>query len=660
MAHDINRINELPPEQQAIRDKCFHPSGVFAEFPIDEVETSIPARFEKVVRRYPNRVALKTRAQNITYDDLNRRANRLAHFLIDRRGSVPEPVALFLDDWETLVVGHLAVLKAGKFSLALDPAAELDRTAHLLNDSGAQVLIVDKNTLGQTDGLVASPCLVIDVNNLAPNLPEDNLNIQISAGAHCWVRYTSGSTGSAKGAVKSHRHVLKAVRDFANHFHLCPEDRMSLVEFPSIGKHLFKTLLTAACFCPYDARKEGLAHLAEWLRQEKITVYYCFPTALRYFIHGLSDSDKIYDLRVIELEGEPVYRSDVAMIKKHVSPDCIMVNTLSSTETGTVSFYFVDMKTPISSENVPVGYPVEGVEILILDDAGLPMDFDEVGEVAVRSRFLSGGYWQKPEVTGQRFVAQPDDESAVTYLSGDLGCLSRDGCLHLFGRKDFQVKIRGFRVDVSEVEAALMEHDEIKNVAVTGRNDQAGNTRLVAYVASRNRPEPTVAALRSFLRGKLPEYMIPGAFVFLDELPLMSTGKINRRALSETSRDHPEKATPVVGPRTPVEIKLAKIWAEVLSVPEVGIHEDFFGLGGHSLAASQVISRVIQTFKLELPIRALFDAPTVARMAVIIMQNQAKRATNLELEQMLRQVKATTEEVAQQTADKIDSTTTNK
>ena len=644
--------------QQAIRAKCFHPSGTFVEFPEEDIQASIPARFEKVVRMYPDRTAVKTEAGQLTYDDLNKRANRLAHDLLARRESVPEPVALFLDHWDAFVVAHLAVLKAGKFSLGLDPAAELKRTTHLINDSGARVIVVEKDTIKQAHKLVSDECLLIDVNDLTQDLSEDNPEIHIAGEALSYVRYTSGSTGSAKGAMKSHRHALKAVRDFVNHFHICPVDRITILEFASTGKHLFKALLTGACFCPYEARKKGLIHLLDWMRQEKITLYYSFPTALRYFLNSISDSEVLPDLRLVELEGEPVYRSDVAMLKKHVSPNCILVNTFSSAETGTVSLYFVDMRTSVNTEKVPVGYPVEGVEVLILDDAGQPLEFNEVGEVGVRSSFLSGGYWQKPDVTSQRFIAQSNEEKGVTYLSGDLGCLSHDGCLHLFGRKDFQVKIRSFRVDVSEVEAALKQHNAIQSVAVTGRNDHTGNRKLVAYVVPRSQQKPTVAAIRLFLWNKLPEYMIPSEFVFLDELPLMSTGKINRHALPEPSSVCPERA--MDRPRTPVENSLAEIWAEVLSVREVGIYNNFFELGGHSLAASQVISRVIRAFNLELPIKALFDAPTVAEMAVIITQNQAKRASATELAQMLHEVEAITEEEAQRSAEEIKSTVVNK
>ena len=640
-------VMNLTPEQEAIRAKCFHPSGTFVEFPVEDVEASIPARFENIARTFPDRIAITTKTRQLTYSALNRRANRLAHELLARRGAKSEPIALLVDQWDALVVGHLAILKSGKFSLALDPAGDLERTTHLLRDSKSQVVIVDQETIKSVDQLVSENCLVINLNELRPNISEGNPNIRIPTDGYSFVRYTSGSTGNAKGAMKSHRHVLKAVMDFVNHFHLCPDDNVTLLGFASIGKHLFNALLTGARFCPFDARKDGLVHLADWLREERITFFYSFPTAFRFFVNGLSDSEALPDLRLIEFEGEPLYRNDVEILKKHVTSDCVVVNTLSSAETGTVSLYFLDMKTQINSERVPVGYPVKGVEILILDDDRQPLDCNQVGEVAVRSSYLSDGYWGKPDVTNQKFIARSDDGSSAMYLSGDLGRLSEDGCLHLFGRKDFQVKIRSFRVDVTEVETALEQHNEIRNVVVMGKNDQIGNTRLVAYVVPRNRPAPNFATLKTFLRDKLPEYMVPTEFVFLDELPLMSTGKINRRALPEPLHRGSNRLIPVVAPRTLIEKRLAEIWAEVLSVPELSVQDNFFDLGGHSLVASQLISRVIQKFHLELPIKALFDAPTVAEMALIITQNQAKLATDAEVARMLCEVEAMTEEEAQ-------------
>ena len=508
-------------------------------------------------------------------------------------------------------------------------------------------MIVDEDTINSARGLVPEDCLIIELNELKPGLPEENPKIQISKLALAYIRYTSGSTGSAKGTIKSHHHVLKGVMDFTNAFYLCPDDRVALVGFASIGKHLFEALLSGACFCPYDPRKEGLVALEDWTRREKITLYYSFPTALRYFLNGLSGSDILADLRLIELEGEPVYRTDIELIKKHVSPECMLVNTLSSAETGTVSLYFLDMKTMVKEERVPVGYPVEGMEILILDETGQPLEFEQVGEVAVRSGFLCGGYWGKPEVTSQKFISQGHDGSSFMYLTGDLGRLSKDGCLHLLGRKDFQVKVRSFRVDVTEVEAALVKHSEIRSAVVIGRNDQSGNTRLIAYVVPWNRPGPTSTALKSFLQETLPEYMIPAEVVFLEELPLMSTGKVNRHALPEPRNRGHEPAMPVDAPRTAIEEKVTEIWRDVLSLKAVEIHDNFFDLGGHSLAASLVISRVIQTFQLELPVKSLFDAPTVGAMAAIIAEHQAKPANESHLAQMLREVEAMTEEEVQ-------------
>ena len=213
-----------PPEQQAIQTKCFHPTGTFVEFPKADGERSIPERFEKIVQQYPDRLAVKTREESLTYDELNLRANRLAHELLARRGSLPEPVALYLGDWSALVVAHMAVLKAGKFSVALDPMAEGDRTTHIANDCGLRVMIVDENSTRATTKLASDECLIISLTSLRSQLSEANPEVRIPPEANAYLRYTSGSTGSAKGTIKTHRHVLREAMRFINKFHLCPAD----------------------------------------------------------------------------------------------------------------------------------------------------------------------------------------------------------------------------------------------------------------------------------------------------------------------------------------------------------------------------------------------------------------------------------------------------
>ena len=359
----------------------------------------------------------------------------------------------------------------------------MKRTAHLLSDSGAQVVICDRDTDKAARGLAAGKCSVINSDDVGVAACEENPGIQIPPEAYAYVRYTSGSTGSAKGATKSHRHVLKAVMDFANHFHICPEDRVTCLGFGSIGKHLFESLLTGASCCPFDPRTEGLIDLAAWLLHERTTVYYSFPTAFRHFVSTLSGAESFPDLRLINLEGEPVYAKDVELFRKHFSPDCLLANSLSSAETGTVCLYFVDQHMALPDGPVPVG-----MEVLVLDDTGNGVGLNKIGEVAVRSRFLACGYWRKPGLTTEKFVPQENNESLHLYRTGDLGRVSRDGCLQLFGRKDFQIKIRSFRVDVAEVETALCNHPELKCATVIGKRDPNGNTNLVGRKAALGQP----------------------------------------------------------------------------------------------------------------------------------------------------------------------------
>jgi acyl carrier protein len=323
------------------------------------------------------------------------------------------------------------------------------------------------------------------------------------------------------------------------------------------------------------------------------------------------------------------------------------VNSLSATETGIISRCFFDKETPIIDRKVPVGFVAYGKEILILDDDGNPVGADEPGEIAVKSRYLSPGYWRRPDLTAAKFLPSPDGEHERIYLTGDLGCMTPDGCLYHLGRKDFQVKIRGYRIETAEVETVLLQHPAIKQAVVVGREDHQASLQLVAYVIATGIDAPGIDELQEFARQKLAIYMIPTAIVFLDAFPLTPTGKIDRRLLPDPGTSGPKIATPYVAPRTSIERDLAKIWAEVLSLDRVGIYEKFLELGGHSLTAMRVVSRVIQTFQIELPVKALFDTASVADMARVIAIHLAKMARPEDLEHMLDDVEATSEEEAQ-------------
>jgi acyl-coenzyme A synthetase/AMP-(fatty) acid ligase/acyl carrier protein len=292
---------------------------------------------------------------------------------------------------------------------------------------------------------------------------------------------------------------------------------------------------------------------------------------------------------------------------------------MGSTETLDIRYHCIAHDWHSSDDKIPGGYALPDKEVLLLDETGREVGADQIGEIAVRSKYLALGYWRRPDLTQAAFIHDPRGGDERLYLMGDLGVMRPDGCLIHMGRKDFQVKIRGYRVEVAEIEEALLAIDSIKAAVVHARADDAGEQRLVAYVVPAAGVAPTVSELRRALTQTLPDYMMPSAFVFLETLPLSPTGKIDRRALPAPNHARPALNAPYVAPRTPTESDLARIWAEVLELEQVGVHDDFLDLGGDSLLATRILSRVIQTFRVELSIQALLAAPTVAQMAELIV-----------------------------------------
>ncbi|MHC4715067.1 MAG: phosphopantetheine-binding protein, partial [Planctomycetota bacterium] len=304
-----------------------------------------------------------------------------------------------------------------------------------------------------------------------------------------------------------------------------------------------------------------------------------------------------------------------------------------------MSRFLVDGKTILKSHVVPVGYVVPHKEILLLDENGKPVAPGEAGEIAVKSRFLAAGYWRRPELTREKFLVDPGGGEERTFLTGDLGRLDDEGRLVHLGRKDFQVKVRGYRIETAEVEQALLATGEVEETLVVGR-DQPGEDgkTLVAYMVPSTRPAPTITHLRSVLSENIPEYMVPTRFVFLDSMPRTATGKADRRALPDLPTSRPELAAAYVAPRTPVEGQLSQMWSELLGISPVGVDDNFFDLGGHSLRAAQLLSRVSSAFGVEIPLPAFFESPTMAGMAPMITSELLQGAGAEDLKSLIAEV----------------------
>jgi amino acid adenylation domain-containing protein len=511
---------------QSTRDYCARPTDFFAESN-QEGEQVTPRRFERQAAQYPNRIAVKTTREVFTYDQLNKAANRAAQAIAAQRGREQEPVAILLESNAQAIIAMLGVLKSHKFYVLLKPSHPDARNRYIFQHIQPRLIVTNSENLSLAIKLAQGDCQLLNMDELGP-YSTDSLAEALSPDDLAYVIYTSGSVGQPKGIIHSHRTALHFRKKGATRLEIGDKDRVT-----PIGLDVFTPLISGAACFPWNITKDGLADLARWLMEQEITVYRSFPTAFRHFVGTLTGKEDFPKLRLISLIGEPLYRNDVQLFKRYFPASCLLINNLGSTETGTFSQYVIDRNTEITGNIVPVGYQTEDVEVLLLDDGGKEVGVDAVGEIAVKSRYLSLGYWPQPDLTQSNF------REPRLYFTGDLGRMSEDGCLDCLGRKDFQVKIRSLRVDTREVEAVLLDHPAIKATTIAARESASGDMRLIAYFVARTEPPPTVSQLRNFLKEKISDHMIPSAFVKLEALPLTATGKVDRRALPDPGRPDP-------------------------------------------------------------------------------------------------------------------------
>jgi amino acid adenylation domain-containing protein len=606
-----------PPEQQAIRAGCVHPAASFVEFEKADIEQSIPDRFEEIVRKYPDRLALKTPHCALTYDELNRAANRVATAILSRRGEKPEPVGLLLEDPAQAIAAILGALKAGKFYVPLDRSSPPARIASILLDSGAGLLVTDGANSRVGAELTGRRLDQIGVDELSGGSGE-NLGLTVTPEDTACIIYTSGSTGQPKGVVQNHRCLLHWAMIHTNHLGIARDDRLSLLHSWSVAAcihHLFGSLLNGASLFPLDARLAGGGQLARWLTQEEITIYHSVPMVFRQLAVALSDDDSLHRLRAIILSGAPMIGNDLELYKSRFPSSCVLLHLIGTTETGNVSSWTIDKTTRIVGAAVPIGYAMVDVEVVLLDDDRHEVAKGEIGEIAVKSRYLASGYWQKPELTRARFLLSSNEAEERIYLTGDLARMQPDGCLFHLGRKDFQVNVRGYRVETAEVERALREHDTVKEAVVIGVKAPAGDAQVVAYFVPNRGEAPSAGKLHSFLRARLPDYMIPSSFVALDALPLTPNGKLDYGALPAPQPVRPELEAAYVAPESTIEQRIASVWQEILGLEKCGLHDNFFDLGGNSLLLVQLHGKLQQLFDKEIAIVEMFGHPTISTVA---------------------------------------------
>lgn len=586
-----------------------------SRFPRTETEQSLAARFESQARRHPDRVAVLCGGERVSYADLDHRASAVARAIAARLGPAAQPVAVLCGQTVALVVAIVAVLKAGQFYVPLDPSHPVERLRYVRADARAELIVTEQRHAALASALGAPGLCVDDVEALRPDVVVPGRGGPDTA---AYIYYTSGSTGAPKGVLDTQRNVLHNVLRYTNALRITEDDRLTLLQRPAFSgavSSLFGALLNGATSCLFDLDAEGVARLPGWIEEHGITLYHSVPAIFR----GLAVGGRRYPtVRAVRLEGDLATPRDVEIFRRHFPAHAVLSHGLGATECGLVRRFELRASDPWHGGVVPIGYPVEDMDVVVVDDAGREVAPGEVGEIAVRSRYLALGYWERPALTAARFL-DAAGPGARTYLTGDLGRMAPDGCLEHLGRKDFQLIVGGTRVEVEAVESALVASGHAREAAVTLRKAEDGRPRLVALVAPAG-GEPSVGALRRAVAARVPRTSIPSDFLLVDALPVNDNGKVDRTALADVAGRRAPAGSDPVGPRDDVELVVTGLWEEHLGVRPVGVRDEFLDLGGDSLAAAAVLAAVEERFGRALEPSLLLDGGTVERMARAIAQ----------------------------------------
>jgi len=583
------------------------------DFQPQELDCTLPERFETVVRRHPDRLAVRDGDLRWSYEEVQVRADAVTAAVLQHLGMGASPVALLFHVEAAVIPAIFGVLAAGKFYVPLDPSTPPARLRQLLEDTGCRLLLT-RGTTGQSaaewEGIEV---LDFDTLRKAPGPPARPVGLGPSSFAY--VIYTSGSTGRPKGVIQTHGNVLADMRRQGRDLSTEAEDRYGLLFSAASSASacsIFGALLNGAAVTCYDSKRRGIGPMAAWFTDHEVSICDISVATLRLFAATLRGTERFPRMRLIAPGGEPLYRADIELCRRIFSADCFIQNSLGTTETRTATQYFIGPGTPVDDALIPVGYAVEGKEVLLLDAEGREV---AEGEIAIRSRHLSPGYWGRPDLTAAVFLPVPGRPGVFTYRTGDLGRRLPDGRLVHLGRKDFQVKINGYRVEIAEVEDVLLRCEGVEEAAVVARRGPEGATRLAAFVVPRAGVSLTRSRLRSACAGELPPYAIPSEFLRSPALPKTENGKLNRRLLTETGQGEPLEATGYVAPRDAVEQAMCDSWQRILGCPRVGIEDDFFLLGGDSVRAMESLLEIERQFGRRLTPGAFLPSATVSALA---------------------------------------------
>ena len=591
------------------------------EYPSDK---STHQLFEEQVEQTPEAVAVVFDTKQLTYRQLNNRANQLANYLRSIGVSSQDKIGICVERSIEMVVGLLAILKAGGAYVPLDPDYPKERIEYMLKDSESSIFLTQSKSFEKFSSNIGQVVLLDKLEQVIATQTQENPVNQTNPDNLAYIIYTSGSTGKPKGVAVNHSGISRLVKN-TNYITFQPSDRVAQISNASFDAATFEiwgALLNGAQLVgvPREIALEPEKFVAH-LQEHQIGVIFLTTALFNQFAALVPEAFK--SLRYLLFGGEAVDPTSVKKILQHGKPEKLL-HVYGPTENTTFSSWYLVEDVPEEATTIPIGIPISNTQIYILDSHLQPVPIGIPGEIYIGGDGLASCYLNRPEITSQKFISNPfsKEPNSRLYKTGDLARYLRDGNIEYISRIDNQVKIRGFRIELGEIEAILTEYPQVTEAVAIAREDIPGDKRLVAYVVSGEENADILSTkLRDFLKQKLPQYMHPNAFVVLDALPLTPNGKVDRKALPapDTSKLQTEN---FVAPRNSLELQLVQIWEKVLGIQPIGVTDNFFELGGHSLLTVRLVAEIEKVTQKKLPLAALFQFTTIEEIVNVIRQKE--------------------------------------
>ncbi len=601
--------------------------------------------FENIAGKFPENIAIEQSSRTISYQDLNMQANQIAHILHENGIGKDSITGIFLPASIEYITSMLGILKAGGVFMPLDIEFPKKRLKYILNKTSPALIITSKdlkdNLANQLTDLnmpeIINRILAIEDWKVESKFQVSSFKFQVSdPDDSSYIIYTSGSTGEPKAILGCHKGLSHFIHWEINEFGLDENTKVSLfapTTFDVSFRDIFVPLLSGGTVCiPDDATAMNIKHLVKWMENSELTLVHCVPSLFRLILKEIETLDNGHKalprLKHILLAGEPLYGNDVIKWMDFFGDRIELVNIYGPSETTLAKIYNRIKEKPAEKNKImPLGKPISNTAILILKDDRL-CRIGELGEIYIKTPFRSKGYYGDPEMTAGAFIQNPlNNDEDIIYKTGDLGRYLPDRSIEFIGRLDRQVKIHGNRIELNEIESALLSHSSIEQTLVAAQKTSGHEIRLICYYIGKE--QVTADVLREHLKNYLPDYMLPSFFVQMDVFPLNINGKIDKKALPSPEELIYEniKYEP---PADETEDKLAGIWGEILNLNKVGVNNSFFQIGGNSLIAVRIISKIYKTFGTEISIKDFFDNPSIRKLSQVIARSGKQAYTPIE------------------------------